>query len=131
MTVIDGVETMTAARLIEEIEAGGRFVLYTWCVSPLVMTIQRPTNIKYVGPHESRVGKGLPYGLVTLLLGWWGIPWGPIHSIGSLVRWLRGGNDLTATILQDVDKFFWSSFGTEEEMRKLRNLGLDLALAQD
>jgi len=27
-------------------------------------------------------------------LGWWGIPWGPIYTIASLVRNARGGYKL-------------------------------------
>ena len=43
------------------------------------------------------------FGLVcfaALLFGWWGIPWGPIWTIGSLVTNLRGGRDITREVLQ-------------------------------
>jgi hypothetical protein len=30
--------------------------------------------------------------------GWWGIPWGPIFSIQSLITNFKGGKDLTAEI---------------------------------
>jgi ATP-dependent phosphoenolpyruvate carboxykinase len=34
------------------------------------------------------------------LLGWWGIPWGPIYTIAAVVTNIRGGKDVTAEILQ-------------------------------
>jgi len=34
---------------------------------------------------------GLPYCLGTLLLGWWGIPWGPIYTVQAIAKNLRGG----------------------------------------
>jgi hypothetical protein len=37
------------------------------------------------------VRAGLPYSFGTLLLGWWGIPWGPIYTVQSINRNFRGG----------------------------------------
>ena len=31
------------------------------------------------------------HSLITLLLGWWGIPWGPIRTVQALYINLRGG----------------------------------------
>ncbi len=35
--------------------------------------------------------------LITLLLGWWAIPWGPLSTIATLTSNLRGGTRRTAT----------------------------------
>jgi hypothetical protein len=37
------------------------------------------------------VKAGLPYSFGTLLLGWWGIPWGPIYTVQAIFRNFRGG----------------------------------------
>jgi hypothetical protein len=37
------------------------------------------------------VKAGLPYSFGTLLLGWWGIPWGPVFTVQAIVRNFRGG----------------------------------------
>ena len=42
--------------------------------------------------------KGLGFTALTFVLGWWGIPWGPIYSIGSLGTNLSGGKDVTKEI---------------------------------
>ena len=95
---IKGIEGMSPETLQHEIAQGGKFVLYKYCVSLLVITFRRPTDVYFVKAGESRVMKGLPWTLLTLLLGWWGIPWGPIYSIQSLYGNLQGGQDVTAQV---------------------------------
>ena len=34
--------------------------------------------------------------LLTLVLGWWGIPWGPIYTIGSIYTNFNGGKDVVS-----------------------------------
>ncbi|MCB9495300.1 MAG: hypothetical protein H6686_00235 [Fibrobacteria bacterium] len=131
LPAVVGAETITADQLLEQVRSGGRFVQYSYCVSILVMTFQRPTNIRWVSPHDSRVGKGLPYLLTSLLLGWWGFPWGPIYTVGSLVRCLKGGKDLTALVLNQTDTIFGPGFATEDQKSRMRNLALDIALNQN
>jgi hypothetical protein len=53
------------------------------------------TFIYFVRAGESRPVKGLSWSLLTLLAGWWGIPWGPIYTVLSLWVNMRGGHDLT------------------------------------
>jgi len=35
-----------------------------------------------------------PYQLTTVLLGWWGLPWGPMCSLAALWNNLNGGHRL-------------------------------------
>ena len=44
--------------------------------------------------------KGMTYILISVLLGWWGIPWGPIWTIQSLYINLKGGKDITSEVLK-------------------------------
>ena len=39
------------------------------------------------------------YTLISLLLGWWGIPWGPVYTIGSIFNNPTGGKDVTGDVL--------------------------------
>jgi len=128
MATIDGLENMTASRLIEEIRQGGRFRMYTYCVSILVMTFRRPSKIKYVPPHASKIAAGLPFAATSFFFGWWGFPWGPIYTIGSIVTWLRGGTDLTESVLGDAERVFRQGFATPEELKTLKDIGLDLGM---
>jgi hypothetical protein len=38
----------------------------------------------------------------TLLLGWWGFPWGPIWSFAALARNAQGGHDVTAEVMAQL-----------------------------
>ncbi len=95
---IHGIEGMSPETLQHEIAQGGQFVLYKYCFSLLVITFRRPTDVYFVKAGESRVRKGLPWTLLTLFAGWWGIPWGPIYSIQCLYGNLQGGQDVTAQV---------------------------------
>ena len=72
------------------------------CIAVVVLTFRRSSDIHFVKPGESRVVKGLGWTALTLLLGWWGIPWGPIWTIGSLWKNLQGGEDVTAQVMNSL-----------------------------
>ncbi len=97
---IRGTENMSPESVKFEVERGGRFVIFQYCVSVLVMSFKRPSSIYFIKAEESALGKGLGFSLISLLFGWWGFPWGPIWTIGSLVTNLRGGRDITREVLQ-------------------------------
>ena len=96
---IIGIEGLTNEQVNDEVGRGGRFVMYQYCISVLVMTFKRPSDIYFMKAGEGSMGKGIGFSLLTLLLGWWGIPWGPIWTIGTVVKNLTGGVDVTASVL--------------------------------
>ena len=96
---IIGVEGLTNEQVNDEVGRGGRFVMYQYCISVLVMTFKRPSNIYFMKAGERSIGKGIGFSLMTLLLGWWGIPWGPIYTIQSLLVNFSGGRDVTKEIM--------------------------------
>jgi len=96
---IHGTENLTPDMLKFEIERGGRFVVFTYCVSILVLSFKRTSGIYFLKAEDSATGKGLLFSLISLLFGWWGIPWGPIWTIGSLVTNTRGGVNVTSQVL--------------------------------
>ena len=95
---IQGTEGMAPDQIRFEIQRGAKFVFYYYCVSLLVITLRRSSPVYFVPAGQSSFSKGLPWTLLTFFLGWWGIPWGPIYSIQSLVVNLGGGKDVTADI---------------------------------
>jgi len=66
------------------------------------MSFKRASNIYFVRPGENAVTKGLPFSLISLVLGWWGIPWGPIWTISTIVTNLRGGRDVTNDVVRSM-----------------------------
>ena len=74
-------------------------MLFQYCVSIGIMTFKRPSRAFDVPVGGSAALAGLPTTLLTLVAGWWGIPWGPIYTIQSLITKLSGGKDVTGEVL--------------------------------
>lgn len=91
---------LTIQQLQDEIDRGGRFVMYSYTISLVVVTLRRPSDIYFIPGGHSRVAKGLGFALTSLVLGWWGIPWGPIYTVTSLCSNLTGGKDVTDEVVK-------------------------------
>ncbi len=96
---IVGIEGLSAAQLRDEVDRGGRFVVYGWCVSFLILTLKRSSDITFVRAGESRVAAGLGWTVLSFFLGWWGFPWGFIYTPMVLIQNLGGGTDVTANAM--------------------------------
>jgi hypothetical protein len=90
---------MTFDQLRFELDRGGKFVVFEYCVSILILTFKNPTDIYFIREGESAAGRSFGYSLVSLVMGWWGFPWGPIYTISSLATNLGGGRDVTEDVL--------------------------------
>lgn len=104
MTKIVGTDGMTATELNMELQKGGRFVVYQYCVSVLILTFKRSSDIYFIRADESALNKGLVYVLISLVAGWWGIPWGPIWTITALITNLKGGKDVTPQVVATLNQ---------------------------
>lgn len=99
---IKGLRGLAMAELHDELIAGGKFVTYQYCISILFMTFRPPTNVYFVRPGQSTFYQSLPFTLVTLLLGWWGFPWGAVYTIDTLINNCKGGTDVTEFVIETV-----------------------------
>jgi hypothetical protein len=77
------------------VAAGARFVVYQYCVSLLFVSFRRSSDVKFVRPGLNRLATGLPYTVMSLIAGWWGVPWGPLWTVQTVYRNTRGGIDVT------------------------------------
>lgn len=95
----------TAPRAVDELERqvldGGRFVVFQYCVSVLVITFRRSSGVIFLRGNESGAGPALGYSMISLVAGWWGIPWGPIWTVTSLANNIGGGKDVTEAVLAE------------------------------
>ena len=101
---IIGIEGMTDADIHAELQRGGKFVIYTYCISVLILTFKRSSDIYFIRGGENAIVKGLGFSTISLFLGWWGIPWGPIYTIGSFITNFGGGKDVTGEILAQTQR---------------------------
>jgi hypothetical protein len=95
---IVGQPALSTDDLAQELAAGGRFVFFEYCISLVIITLRRPSAIYYLRPGELGLVRGLPFCLISLALGWWGIPWGFIYTPLALINNLRGGCDVTEQV---------------------------------
>jgi hypothetical protein len=99
---IVGTGELTVAQVAEEVRRGGRFVYFPYCISLLVVTLRRSSDIHFIRAGEGTFGKSWPYALLSFLLGWWGFPWGFIWTPVALFETLSGGKDVTGQIMQSM-----------------------------
>ena len=99
MSNIQGVEGLTLSQLHDELRRGGRFVVFEYCFSLLVVTFKRSSDVYFIRVGEGTGGKSLSYTLISLFFGWWGFPWGFIYTPMALFTNLGGGRDVTEQVV--------------------------------
>ena len=95
---IAGLHELSRADVAQALAAGRRFVFYEYCISLVVVTLRRPSALHILPVGSRGILRGVPYVLVSLLLGWWGVPWGIVYTPLSLITNLTGGCDVTAQV---------------------------------
>lgn len=93
--------TWTVGQLEEDLRRGGKFVVFTYSISIIFMTFRKASSVYYIRSDESAFATGFKYMLISLVLGWWGIPWGPIYTIQS-IWYAFTGKDVTEEILNNI-----------------------------
>jgi hypothetical protein len=96
---IKGVQGRNLTQIQDELSQGGRFVQYTWCISLLAVTYRYRSPVCFLCRNQHAFGRGLPYTIITLLLGWWGIPYGPFFTLASVYNNIEG-NCVTASVMK-------------------------------
>ena len=96
---VRGIDGMSVDEVRAEVRNGGRFVIFLWTVSVVIVSMKQPTAIHFIRADEKAIIKAFRPTLITLLFGWWGIPWGPVYSIESLATNLSGGRDVTEDVM--------------------------------
>jgi hypothetical protein len=99
MKKIIGTEGMSREQIRAELLRGGKFVVFQYCVSLIVVTFKRASDVYLVRPGDGMLGRSLPFSLISLVLGWWGLPWGPIWTIATITSNCRGGRDVTPEVI--------------------------------
>ena len=75
-------------------ETIGQRTRFEYCISLIVLTLRRESDVIIIPAGQSPFIPALPYNLITLTLGWWGVPWGIILTPLILWRNLCGGRDV-------------------------------------
>jgi|GEM_PF-2265989 len=84
------------------IDKSTELVQYFACVSLLVLTIKVPSRFYIKRSLSSNIAM-LIYTLSTVLLGWWGLPKGPIYTVFVIFKNITGGNKVIVSKLIEQD----------------------------
>lgn len=99
---IHGAEGMSSIVIQEQLDRGARFVQFEYCVSCIVYTYRKTSDVYFIKCDETSFFPSLPWSFCNLLLGWWGLPWGPVRTLQSLITNFAGGKNVTQQILAEV-----------------------------
>lgn len=99
---IKNIDGLSAADLQHAVNNGARFVYYAWTISAIILTFKRTSGVYMMRSDQNRISKGFVFSIVSFLLGWWGIPSGPKHTIESIRTNFRGGKDVTEEVMAVV-----------------------------
>ncbi len=98
--VVNGTQGMTIGQLEDDILQGGKFILFAWNFSMVIVSFRRSSPLTYVRSGDWSGPKALLWSAPSFVLGWWGFPWGVIFTISSLWQNSMGGKDVTAVVLR-------------------------------
>lgn len=99
---IKNTEGLSVSQIRAIVQDGGKFVYFPYTISIGVATFKRASSIYLIRSGESSFKHSYKHVLTNGLVGWWGIPWGPIYTIGSLYHQLNGGKDVTAAVMSEL-----------------------------
>lgn len=99
---IKNIAGLSAINLQDEVMKGGRFIYYPFVISLVVFTFKRTSGVYLVRGNEKPATKGWPFLLLSVLFGWWGIPFGPKYTVESIRTNLKGGKDVTDEVMATV-----------------------------
>jgi hypothetical protein len=97
--MIDDITRIPEDDITDAVEGRGRFVVFGYCISVLILTFRLKSGVYFLQEGESAWGKRLGFAAVSFLLGWWGFPFGIIYTMMAIVSCLQGGEDVTGQIL--------------------------------
>jgi hypothetical protein len=84
-------QTIQTNCFVQNSQFVGVYVHYEYCISVILLSIRIQSRIHHCISWPSRILLGVPYALLTLILGPWGLPWGLILTIRALWVNLSGG----------------------------------------
>lgn len=102
---IKNIEGLSAKDLQRRVNYGAKFIYFSYTVSLVIVTFRRTSGVYLIHPGEKAVVKRSFYTLLSLLFGWWGLPFGPKYTIAAIHSNLRGGKDVTDEVMSVVSGY--------------------------
>lgn len=117
---IRNIAGLSAANLQQEADKGARFVYFTYTLSFVFVTLKKNSDVYMIRPAENAAARGRRFTLLSVLFGWWGIPFGPKYTIRSIRTNQKGGMDVTDEVMSTVAGHIL--FQEAQRQRKLQSV---------
>lgn len=82
--------------------ADSRFIAFEYQISLVYAPPKARTPIYLLRPGETGARVKVLCNLATLLLGWWGLPLGPVRALSALITNTTGGLDFTDKVARTL-----------------------------
>lgn len=99
---IKNIDGLRAEDLEYAASQGAKFVFFPFTISLLVITFKQTSGVYMVKPGEKTFRRAWPFLLISVLFGWWGIPFGPKFTWDAIKACLNGGKDVTDDVMATV-----------------------------
>lgn len=99
---IKNTEGLSVSQIKSIVENNGRFVYFPYTISLVLVTFKKASSIYLIRPGEMSIKYSYKHVLVNGVLGWWGFPWGPIYTLGSLFTQIGGGKNVTNEVMSEL-----------------------------
>ena len=99
---LDELSKLPISEINRHLAEGARFVRFSYAISLVLVTFRRESDVYFIRKGDSAFAEGWPYSLLSFLLGWWGIPFGPIYTIIALVTNFKG-RDVTEEVIEAMN----------------------------
>lgn len=67
---------------------------YQFCLSFLFISFKKKSKY-YISDYHFTKCIGFAHSMLTCVLGWWGLPWGPIYTVQVILNNIKGGEKIT------------------------------------
>lgn len=84
---------------------GGRFVTYQYILPrPIIKPTRRLSKVYFIDKHSNPSMYAYKFNWINYLIGWWGLPYGPMFCYNSIRLNKKGGLDVTADVYANLDQ---------------------------
>jgi hypothetical protein len=116
---IKNIDGLSASDLQQEADQGARFVYFQYVISIIAFTFRKTSGVYLIKKGESVSKRAMPFTIISLLFGWWGIPSGPKYTLESIQVNQKGGKDVTDEVMATVAGHLL--FQEAQQMKKVQS----------
>lgn len=83
-------------------EKAGRFIVFSYCIGLGAVALKRMSPAIFIENDKQLLYYKKRYNRINYIFGWWGIPYGLIHTPNYIVANNKGGIDVTDDVLLNI-----------------------------